>query len=80
MGQRASNLEVAETLAEIIGVEPDIQMVNFHHSRPGHDMHYGLDGTKLADLGWTPPANLTDRLIQTFHWYQDYPQALEVKG
>lgn len=81
VGQRASNLEVAETLAEIMGVgQPDIQMVNFHTSRPGHDMHYGLDGTKLAQFGWTPPVNLVDRLIETVHWYQDYPEALEVKG
>lgn len=79
VGQRASNLDVAHLLAEIIGVEPDIQMVNFHTSRPGHDMHYGLDGSKLARLGWTPPANLTDRLIETVHWYQDFPAALEVK-
>src|SRR3546814_17794663 len=65
VGQRASNLEVAETIAEIMGVEqPNIQMVNFHQSRPGHDMHYGLDGTKLAHFGWTPPANLVDRLIE----------------
>lgn len=79
VGQRASNLDVAHLLAEIIGVEPDIQMVNSHTSRPGHDMHYGLDGSKLARLGWTPPANLTDRLIETVHWYQDFPAALEVK-
>lgn len=81
VGQRASNLEVAELLAEIIGVEqPRIEMVNFHTSRPGHDMHYGLDGTKLANFGWVPPGNLTDRLIETVHWYQDYPEALEVKA
>src|SRR3546814_12518585 len=81
VGQRASNLEVAETIAEIMGVEqPNIQMVNFHQSRPGHDMHYGLDGTKLAHFGWTPPANLVDRLIATVHWYQDFPEALEVEG
>jgi len=78
VGQRATNLEVAETLAEIIGVDGNFEMVNFHTSRPGHDMHYGLDGTKLANFGWTPPVNLVDRLIQTVHWYQDNPRALEV--
>lgn len=80
VGQRASNLDVARLIAEIMGVEPHIEMVNFHTSRPGHDAHYGLDGTKLAHFGWTPPSNLTDRLIETVHWYQDFPQALEVKG
>ncbi len=79
VGQRASNLEVALTIAEIIGVEGDFQMVDFHTSRPGHDMHYGLDGTKLSHFGWNPPMNLVDRLIETVHWYQDFPSALEVK-
>lgn len=77
VGQRASNLEVAQTLAEIIGVEGDFQMVDFHTSRPGHDMHYGLDGEKLAHFGWTLPVNLVDRLISTVHWYQDNPSSLE---
>ncbi len=80
VGQRGSNIEVARTLAEIIGVEGDFQMTDFHTSRPGHDMHYGLDGTKLAQFGWTLPVNLVDRLIQTVHWYQDNPSALEVGG
>jgi len=81
VGQRLSNLDVAQLLAEIMGVDdPDIQMANFHTSRPGHDMHYGLDGTKLSHFGWEPPVNLVDRLIETVHWYQDYPEALEVKS
>lgn len=76
VGQRATNLHVAELIAEIIGVDGQFNMVNFHESRPGHDMHYGLDGGKLARFGWTPPTNLVDRLIQTVHWYQDNPEAL----
>ena len=80
VGQRASNLEVAQTLAEILAIDdPDIRMVDFHTSRPGHDMHYGLDGTKLAAFGWESEVNLTDRLINTVHWYEDNPSALEVK-
>lgn len=78
VGQRATNLHVAELIAEIVGVDGDFEMVNFHTSRPGHDMHYGLDGGKLARLGWTPPMLLVDRLIHTVHWYQDNPRALEV--
>src|SRR3546814_18703967 len=81
VGQRASNLEVAETIAEIMGVEqPNIQMVNFHQSRPGHDMHYALDGTKLAHVGWTSPARRVARPIETVHWHQAFPQAREVEG
>jgi dTDP-glucose 4,6-dehydratase len=78
VGQHATNLYVAETIAQIMGVEADIKLVNFHTSRPGHDMHYGLDGSKLRDIGWTPPGNLDDRLIEIVHWYQDNPEFLEM--
>lgn len=78
VGQRATNLYVAETIAEIMGIQPKVEMVNFHTSRPGHDMHYGLDGTKLAEFGWVPRVNLDERLIRIVHWYQDHPEFLEV--
>lgn len=79
VGTPATNLYIAQTIADIMGVvQPNIRMVNFHTSRPGHDMHYGLDGSKLADLGWQPNAMLDDRLIQIVHWYQDNPEFLEV--
>lgn len=78
VGQKATNLYVAQTIADIMGVEPKVEMVNFHTSRPGHDMHYGLDGTKLAEFGWVPSVNLDERLIRTVHWYQDNPSFLEL--
>lgn len=78
VGQKATNLYVAEIIADIMGKTPKIELVDFHTSRPGHDAHYGLDGTKLAKFGWVPPLNLDDRLIRTVHWYQDNPRALEL--
>ena len=29
-------------------------MVDFHSQRPGHDLSYALDGTKMKKMGWTP--------------------------
>ena len=29
-------------------------MVDFHSQRPGHDLRYALDGTKMKKMGWTP--------------------------
>ena len=30
-------------------------MVDFHSDRPGHDLRYGLDGTKMKNMGWSLP-------------------------
>lgn len=78
VGQWASNEYVAYTIMDIIGKPAKVEMVNFHTSRPGHDMHYGLDGSALDVFGWRPKRNLDETLISTVHWYQDNPEALEV--
>jgi dTDP-glucose 4,6-dehydratase len=55
VGEReVSNLQVAQTVAELLGKELNYKMVDFHSSRPGHDLRYALDGNKLKAMGWTP--------------------------
>lgn len=69
-----NNLEVAELIADALHMEAGIvknlraKMVDFHTSRPGHDLRYALDGTKLAKAGWTPPVPLEDSLRKTIQW------------
>ena len=43
-------------------------MVDFHSSRPGHDLRYGLDGTKIYELGWNPKFNFEESLEKTVNW------------
>lgn len=70
VGQHATNLWIADTIADIMRItDPDIQLVNFHTSRPGHDMHYGLNGTKLRTFGWSPREGLRDTLRDIVRWY-----------
>lgn len=80
VGHHATNLWIADTIADIMGVtEPDIQMVNFHTSRPGHDMHYGLNGTKLRAFGWSPREGLRQTLQKIVDWYViQNPQYLDL--
>jgi dTDP-glucose 4,6-dehydratase len=44
------------------------EMVDFHSSRPGHDLRYALDGTKMRQLGWSPPRTFDDSLEKTVDW------------
>ncbi len=50
------NIEVVEMAAEVLGLKPRIRYEEFHQSRPGHDLRYSLDGTKLREAGWKPPS------------------------
>lgn len=49
---RIDNLTLARMVAAIVGQPLKYRLVDFHSARPGHDPHYGLDGTKMATLGW----------------------------
>jgi len=43
-------------------------MVDFHASRPGHDLRYGLSGKKMAAMGWSVPLGFEDSLTKTIEW------------
>lgn len=63
------NLRMVELVSDIIGKKPRIKLQNFHESRPGHDLRYGLDGNKMKELGWTPPVRFEEGLKTTVEWY-----------
>lgn len=47
------------------------EMVDFHSSRPGHDLRYALDGSKMRDLGWKPPKTFDESLRKSVEWSLD---------
>lgn len=53
VGEEMDNLDLAKQIAEIVGKELKYEMFDFHSSRPGHDLRYGMNGQKMADMGWT---------------------------
>ena len=68
-GEReVSNLEMAQFIADAMNKELSYEMVDFHSDRPGHDLRYGLDGTKLTELGWNPPVGFEESLRKTVLW------------
>lgn len=65
-----NNKEVVETILRLMDKNPtDYEHVN---DRPGHDMRYGIDSTKLrTELGWKPSyTKFEDGLKQTIDWYR----------
>jgi dTDP-glucose 4,6-dehydratase len=44
----------------------------FVTDRPGHDLRYCLDCTKIHRLGWKPVYSFEDMLEQTVRWYQTH--------
>jgi len=64
------NLSLAKLIAKKIGnKELKYEMVDFHSSRPGHDLRYGLDGIKLKKMGFKYPKTLEESLTKTIIWY-----------
>lgn len=74
VGEREiDNLSMAQLIGKILYDEAGVgqitvNLVDFHTSRPGHDLRYALDGSKIAELGWTPPVPLEDSLRKTIQW------------
>jgi dTDP-glucose 4,6-dehydratase len=48
------------------------ELVDFHSSRPGHDLRYALDGTHLAEAGFSYPVSFHDSLRKTVRWTLDH--------
>lgn len=63
-----SNLEMAQLIAKFMGKELKYEMVDFHSDRPGHDLRYGLDGSKMEKMGWKLPINFEKSLEKTVLW------------
>ena len=66
--EEIDNLSLAQMIATAQGRELNYEMVNFHGSRPGHDLRYALDGSLLKRLGWEPRIKLSKRISEMVHW------------
>lgn len=79
VGEReVTNLEMAQMIADAVGKPLKYELVDFHSSRPGHDLRYALDGTKIADTGWKAPIPLEDSLRKTVEWTLAHPEWLNL--
>ena len=66
--EELNNLQLAQIIAKCQNKELKYDMVDFHSSRPGHDLRYSLSGEKMKKLGWQPSIKLTERIKQVVEW------------
>lgn len=82
-----TNLELVETLCGILdNVRPKedgskyADQITFVADRPGHDMRYAIDPTRIREeLGWQPSVTVEEGLEKTVRWYlenEDWWQSL----
>lgn len=66
--EEIDNLAMFQKIAKIMGKEGKYEFVDAHSSRPGHDLHYRLNGEKLRNTGFKYPKTLEDSLEKTVNW------------
>ncbi len=66
-----SNLEIAQRVASILELPLKYEMVDFHSSRPGHDLRYALNGDKLKELDYKYPYTFEESFEKMILWMVD---------
>lgn len=72
-GEEKTNLEVVKTILKLMG--KDESLIEFVEDRPGHDLRYSLDSTKIRkELGWRPKHSFKEGIRRTVKWYLENEQ------
>lgn len=67
--EEVDNLQLAKMIAKSQNKELNYELIDFHSSRPGHDLRYALDGSLMKQLGWEPQRSFSERIDQVVDWY-----------
>jgi dTDP-glucose 4,6-dehydratase len=64
------NIDIVKLLLHKLGKSDDL--ITYVKDRPGHDLRYAIDASKIAkELGWTPRYSFETGIEETIQWYLD---------
>jgi dTDP-glucose 4,6-dehydratase len=67
-GNEISNIEIAKQILKAL--QKPKNLITFVEDRPGHDVRYSLDSSKIrSTLNWQPKASFPKSLESTIQWY-----------
>ena len=71
----ATNIDLVRTICRLLDARrpdgaPHDRLITFVTDRPGHDLRYAIDPSRIReDLGWRPAVSLEEGLAKTVDWY-----------
>jgi dTDP-glucose 4,6-dehydratase len=71
----ARNIDLVRKICALLDARrpdsaPHADLITFVEDRPGHDLRYAIDATRIRDeLGWEPSVTLDEGLALTVDWY-----------
>ena len=71
----ARNIDLVRTICSLLDERrpahaPHADLIEFVTDRPGHDMRYAIDPTRIREeLDWRPSVTLEEGLAKTVDWY-----------
>lgn len=76
------NIEVVHTVCALLDElcpesahRPHAHLITHVQDRPGHDVRYAIDASKIQrELGWTPVETFESGIRKTVQWYLDNPE------
>jgi len=82
VGEERTVLEIADWICEVIKErklkDNEIEWLDYHTARPGHDKRYALSGEKLAKMGWKPPVDLKESIKKNAKWTLEHKKWLNL--
>ena len=74
-GAEPTNRWMAELILRELG--KSASLITYIKDRPGHDLRYAVDSSKIRKLGWKPRVTLEAGIKRTIEWYEEHGAWLE---
>ena len=63
------NIEIVKKILDLM--DKNYNLIEYVNDRPGNDLRYSLDSSKINKLGFEPEINIDEGLMRTIAWYKN---------